>query len=76
MLFDTPRTLEKLADLAAKVRSAGSQLAVFPEAFVGGYPKGEQFGVSLGRRTPEGRELFSQVLRKFDRSPRPPKQNL
>lgn len=33
-------------------------LAVFPEAFIGGYPKGLDFGVSVGRRTPEGREAF------------------
>ena len=39
--FDTPRTLEKLASLAAAARAAGAQLAVFPEAYVGGYPKGQ-----------------------------------
>ena len=58
LLLDTPRTLEKLADLAATARAAGAQLAVFPEAFVGGYPKGMQFGTSLGIRTAEGREQF------------------
>jgi nitrilase len=62
ILFDTPRTLEKLADLAATVRATGASLAVFPEAFVGGYPKGEQFGVSLGRRTAEGREEFCKYF--------------
>jgi nitrilase len=60
ILFDTPRTLEKLADLAAAARAAGAQLALFPEAFVGGYPKGRQFGISLGRRTAEGRDEFQQ----------------
>jgi nitrilase len=58
VLFDTPRTLEKLADLAASARAAGASLAVFPEAFVGGYPKGSQFGTSLGIRTAAGREEF------------------
>jgi nitrilase len=58
VLFDTPRTLEKLADLAASARAAGASLAVFPEAFVGGYPKGMQFGTSLGIRSAEGREEF------------------
>lgn len=58
ILFDTPRTLQKVADLAAGARAAGAQLAVFPEAFVGGYPKGRQFGASLGRRTAQGREEF------------------
>lgn len=55
---DTSRTIDKLAALAADCGSRGTKLAVFPEAFVGGYPKGSQFGVSLGRRTPEGREQF------------------
>ncbi|MES2790801.1 MAG: nitrilase-related carbon-nitrogen hydrolase, partial [Planctomycetota bacterium] len=40
------------------VKATGAQLAVFPEAFIGGYPKGEQFGTSLGRRTAEGRDVF------------------
>jgi nitrilase len=31
---------------------------VFPEAFVGGYPKGLGFGVRMGSRSPEGREEF------------------
>src|SRR5262249_49804250 len=58
ILSDTPRTLEKFAKLAAGARAAGAQVAVFPEAFVGGYPKGRQFGTSLGRRTVEGRKEF------------------
>lgn len=58
VLFDTPRTLEKLAGLAAQARQAGAQVVLFPEAFVGGYPKGRLFGLSLGQRTPEGREEF------------------
>lgn len=62
ILFDTPRTLEKLSDLATDARAAGAELTVFPEAFVGGYPKGRQFGISLGRRTAEGREEFQRYF--------------
>lgn len=62
ILFDTPSTLEKLAGLAAEAQTAGSELVVFPEAFIGGYPKGSQFGISLGRRTPEGREQFQRYF--------------
>jgi nitrilase len=58
VLFDTPRTLDKLGDLAGRARAAGASLAVFPEAFVGGYPKGARFGTSLGIRTAEGRDEF------------------
>ena len=58
VLFDTPRTLDKLADLLADAARTGAQLIVFPEAFVGGYPKGLDFGARLGMRSPEGRDDF------------------
>lgn len=57
-LYDTPKTLEKLGDWAAKAAAEKAQLAVFPEAFVGGYPKGIDFGVRLGSRSDEGRDTF------------------
>src|SRR5262245_6370593 len=57
-LFDTPRTLQKLADLTSDAVRQRAELIVFPEAFVGGYPKGHDFGVSIGVRTPEGRDEF------------------
>src|SRR5580700_10957157 len=63
VLFDTPRTLEKLAELAKAARERGAQVVLFPEAFVGGYPKGRDFGVVVGRRSPEGRE---EVRRYFE----------
>jgi predicted amidohydrolase len=37
VLFDTPRSLQKLTDLAADAARRKSELVVFPEAFVGGY---------------------------------------
>jgi nitrilase len=46
---------------AAAIREAaahGARLVVFPEAFLGGYPKGARFGAPVGLRTPEGREAF------------------
>lgn len=57
-LFDTPKTMSKLADLAREGAGKGADLLVFPEAFVGGYPKGIDFGARLGMRSPEGREDF------------------
>ena len=62
VLFDTPQTLEKLADLTADAARQRAELVVFPEAFVGGYPKGHDFGVSLGIRTPEGRDEFRRLF--------------
>jgi len=56
--FDRDRTLEKVGDLTALAAAQGARLVVFPEAFVSGYPRGLDFGVRVGSRTPEGRELF------------------
>ncbi len=58
VLFDKQRTLEKLADLIRDAAATGARLVVFPEAFVGGYPKGLDFGARLGSRTDEGRDMF------------------
>ena len=44
--------------MLAEAASYGSQLVVFPEAFVGGYPRGLNFGVTIGNRTPKGKEDF------------------
>ena len=56
--FDVGRTLRKAADLAADARRQGARLALFPEAFVSGYPRGLGFGATVGARTAEGREQF------------------
>jgi aquaporin Z len=40
--------LERVAELAGRAGTDGAQLAVFPEAFVGGYPKGMDFGAVVG----------------------------
>jgi nitrilase len=56
--FDRRRTLLKLHDLASDAARLGAKLAVFPEAFVSGYPRGLDFGARVGMRTPEGREQF------------------
>ncbi|WBQ02365.1 nitrilase-related carbon-nitrogen hydrolase [Kribbella sp. CA-293567] len=58
VLFDTPATLAKAERLIREAATAGARLVVLPEAFIGGYPKGVDFGVTVGSRTAEGRELF------------------
>ncbi len=62
VLGDRGQTIEKLAALTADAARDGAKLVVFPEAFVGGYPKGRQFGTSLGIRTPEGRDEFRRYF--------------
>ena len=56
--FDPKRTIEKLGDFTANAASKGAQLVVFPEAFVGGYPKGLDFGARIGSRSATGRDSF------------------
>ncbi|HUI57300.1 MAG TPA: nitrilase-related carbon-nitrogen hydrolase [Bryobacteraceae bacterium] len=62
LLFDTVATLAKAERLIAEAAAAGAKLLVFPEAFIGGYPKGASFGTLVGSRTPEGRQLFRRYF--------------
>lgn len=56
--FDADATLDKAGRLAAEASAGGAQLAVFPEAFLPGYPRGVTFGAVVGSRSPEGRDHF------------------
>ncbi|KAH9699551.1 Bifunctional nitrilase/nitrile hydratase NIT4 [Citrus sinensis] len=58
IFYDTPATLDKAERLLAEAAGYGSQLVVFPEAFIGGYPRGSNFGVTIGNRTAKGKEEF------------------
>ena len=62
VLLDTPATLERALALMADAARAGAELLVFPEAFVGGYPKGADFHIYLGGRTPQGRNEFKRYF--------------
>ncbi|WP_375201253.1 carbon-nitrogen hydrolase family protein [Hyphococcus sp.] len=62
VLFDTPATLNKVEALATKAAENGARFVVFPEAFIGGYPKGSHFGAPVGSRSAEGRALFRQYF--------------
>jgi nitrilase len=56
--YDTVRTLAKIERLSAEAAAQGAKLALFPEAFVGGYPRELSFGATVGHRTPEGRDEY------------------
>ena len=43
-----------------ELQAARPDLLVLPEALLGGYPKGADFGVRLGYRTPAGRDAFNR----------------
>jgi nitrilase len=56
---DTAATLEKAEHLIAECGRRGVEVAVFPEAFIGGYPKGADFHIFIGGRVPESRDEFA-----------------
>ncbi|XVF55798.1 hypothetical protein PTKIN_Ptkin06aG0065900 [Pterospermum kingtungense] len=57
VFFDTPATLDKAERLIAGAAAYGSQLVVFPEAFVGGYPRGLSFQ-SIAASTEDNEEFL------------------
>ena len=58
VFYDTPATLDKAEKLIAEAAGYGSQLVLFPEVFVGGYPHGSTFGLTIGSRSAKGKEDF------------------
>lgn len=68
---DTAATVDKAAALIAEARQRGAEVALFPEAFIGGYPKGADFHIFIGARTPEGRQEYARYQRRAIRVPGP-----
>lgn len=56
--FAYTAALDRAVQLIGAAAAQGARLVVFPEAFLGGYPKGLDFGARVGMRAPEGRDLF------------------
>src|SRR5690554_6202657 len=61
-VFDTPATMQRLRKFVADAAEQQVEFLVFPEAFIGGYPKGLDFGARVGSRTPEGRDDFRRYF--------------
>jgi nitrilase len=61
--FDFAATYQKFKKLATEAAQNGAKLVVFPEAFLGGYPKGSDFGSYIGGRTEEGRKWYERYYR-------------
>lgn len=74
--FDTPATVEKAVALTAEAAANGARVIVFPEAFIGGYPKGLNYGLVVGARDAAGREEFRLYLESAIEVPGPETQRL
>lgn len=50
--------VDKAEKYIAEAASKGAELVLFPEAFIGGYPRGFRFGLAVGVHNEEGRDEF------------------
>lgn len=53
----------KLREYVENASEQGVEHLVFPEAFIGGYPKFSNFGTHVGDRKPEGRKEFAKYYK-------------
>lgn len=60
--FDSDSCVDKAVRLIGEAARKGAKVIVFPEAFIGGYPKGLSYGLVVGARDPAGREEFRLYL--------------
>lgn len=56
--FDAAATAGKACELIGQAAARGAELVLFPEAFLGTYPKGLTFDAPIGRRLPPGRDEY------------------
>jgi nitrilase len=57
-LATTAATLSALTQTAKRAQFQSIDLLLFPEAYLGGYPRGATFGAALGSRDGRGREQY------------------
>ncbi|KAA1243097.1 carbon-nitrogen hydrolase family protein [Aquimarina sp. RZ0] len=63
IFFNKEKTIDKIEELTSKYAREGCELIVFPESFIPGYPRGFDFGATIGRRTKEGRALYAEYYK-------------
>lgn len=60
VLFDRESAADKVCRMTREAAAQGARLIVFPEAMIGGYPRGLSFGITIGNRTSAGRALWQR----------------
>lgn len=56
VLFDKQSAMQRISRWATEAADQGAKLALFPEVFIPGYPRGLSFGARVGSRNQAGRE--------------------
>src|SRR6185503_12741394 len=74
--FDSDACVDKAVALIEEAAASEAKVIVFPEAFIGGYPKGLNYGLVVGARDPAGREEFRLHLESSIAVPGPHTQRL
>jgi nitrilase len=62
-LSTSPLTLSALETTCKRATSKSIDLILFPEAYLGGYPRTATFGAAVGARKSEGREQFLKYFK-------------
>tara|TARA_B100000497_G_scaffold122366_1_gene153344 strand:- start:504 stop:1427 length:924 start_codon:yes stop_codon:yes gene_type:complete len=60
IFFNKEKTIQKIEKIVKGLALDGTQLIVFPESFIPGYPRGFSFGTVVGSRSEEGREMYAK----------------
>jgi nitrilase len=74
--FEAEACVDKGVRLIGEAAATGAKVILFPEAFIGGYPKGLNYGLVVGARDPVGREEFRLHLESAIEVPGPQTQRL
>ncbi|KAI8959989.1 carbon-nitrogen hydrolase [Daldinia sp. FL1419] len=59
----TKDTLAQLQDIARRAAAKKVDILLLPEAYLGGYPRGSDFGCKIGFRTAEGRDDYLRYFK-------------
>ncbi|KAL7624552.1 hypothetical protein AAE478_006119 [Parahypoxylon ruwenzoriense] len=59
----TKETITQLRHIANRAASNGADILLLPEAYLGGYPRGSDFGCKVGSRTSDGRDEYLRYFK-------------